>query len=153
MKPMTNKPSIRRSLLRKLIYVEILLIAILWLGFIALSTLGLDEMSQRRVFPYVRVMEVTAYTAGPESTDKDIGHPDFGLTASMHRLNVGFGEMCIAAPPDIDFGTRVFVPGYGTAVVKDRGGAIQGDRLDVYYDDVEQAKLWGRKRLPVLIFP
>ncbi|MDF2500928.1 MAG: hypothetical protein K0Q77_1642 [Anaerosporomusa subterranea] len=153
MSPMTPKPSIRRSLLRKVIFVELLLIALLWVGFIALSTQGLDEMAARRVFPYVRIMEVTAYTAGHESTGKDSDHPDFGVTASTYRLSIGSGELCIAAPPDIAFGTRIFVPGYGAATVKDRGEAIQGDCLDVYYDDLEQARLWGRKRLPVLIFP
>lgn len=147
------KPSVKRLLLYKLIVIELLLIIALWKGFVAIGAQGLDEMASMRIFPYVRMMEVTAYTAGPESTGKDFGHPAFGLTASMYQLNVGISELCIAAPPDIAFGTMIFVPGYGTAAVKDRGEDIQGDRLDVYFDDLEQAWLWGRRHLPVLIFP
>lgn len=150
---MPLKRSVRRLLLYKLIGIELLLIIVLWKGFITLGAQGLDEMASMRVFPHVRIMEVTAYTAGPESTGKYIGHPAFGLTASMYQLNIGISELCIAAPPDIAFGTMIFVPGYGTAAVKDRGADIQGDRLDVYFDDLEEAWLWGRKILPVLIFP
>jgi 3D (Asp-Asp-Asp) domain-containing protein len=28
------------------------------------------------------------------------------------------------------------IPGYGKAPVRDRGGAIQGNRLDVFFDDI-----------------
>lgn len=122
-------------------------------GFVALNTRGIDQLEASKVFPHIRVMEVTAYTAGLESTGKDWDHPDFGVTASTYRIDVGTGELCIAAPPDIPFGTRIFVPGYGTGVVKDRGGAIQGDCLDIYFDDLEKALEWGRKRMEVIIFP
>ena len=135
------------------IIIELVLMVLLLAGFSQLSSIGIEELAAKRVFPYLRTMEVTAYTAGPESTGKDSDHPDFGVTANTHKINVGAGERCIAAPPDLAFGTRVFVPGYGAAIVKDRGEAIQGDCLDVYYDDLEQAKQWGRKVLAVLIFP
>ena len=57
----------------------------------------------------------------------------------------------IAAPPNIPFGTRINVPGYGVAKVKDRGGAIKGNKLDVYFPDHEQAKAWGKQTLTVEI--
>lgn len=142
-----------RVLCWSVIITELMLMILLFTGFIRLSSIGIDELAAKRVFPYLRVMEVTAYTAGPESTGKDSDHPDFGRTANTHKISVGAGERCVAAPPDIAFGTRVFVPGYGAAIVKDRGEAIQGDCLDVYYDDLELAKQWGRKVLAVFIFP
>jgi hypothetical protein len=50
------------------------------------------------------------------------------------------------------FGTRMFIPGYGTGVVTDRGGAIKGrDRLDIFFDDHEDALAWGRRRVNVRI--
>ncbi|MDU4959516.1 MAG: 3D domain-containing protein [Sporomusaceae bacterium] len=153
MLPVPRKLSLRRSFLCKLIIAELILMLLSWTGFIAFAGRGLDAVARKRVFPHVRVMEVTAYTAGPESTGKDSDHPDFGVTASTYRLSVGANELCIAAPPDIAFGTRIFVPGYGAAAVKDRGEAIQGDCLDVYFDDVGEALLWGRRRLPVFVFP
>lgn len=50
------------------------------------------------------------------------------------------------------FGTRMYIPGYGYGVVSDRGGAIKGeDRLDIYFDDHEDALVWGRRRVNVKI--
>jgi hypothetical protein len=50
------------------------------------------------------------------------------------------------------FGTRMYIPGYGYGVVSDRGGAIKGkDRLDIYFDDHEDALRWGRRRVKVRI--
>ncbi|KKL03455.1 hypothetical protein LCGC14_2625970, partial [marine sediment metagenome] len=39
------------------------------------------------------------------------------------------GGLAIAAPKSIPFGTVLFIPGYGTATVKDRGGSINGNNL------------------------
>jgi hypothetical protein len=50
------------------------------------------------------------------------------------------------------FGTRMYVPGYGWGVVKDRGGAIKGpEKLDLYFDDYQEARQWGRRRVRVTI--
>ncbi len=53
----------------------------------------------------------------------------------------------IAAPSNIPFGTKIHVPGYGVAKVKDRGGAIKGNKLGVYFPTHEQAKQWGKQEL------
>lgn len=71
------------------------------------------------------------------------------LTASGHRLKAG--EKIIAAPPQIPFGTKIFVPGYGIATVQDRGGKIIGDRLDVYFDSHKEAVRWGKRNLKIKI--
>lgn len=50
------------------------------------------------------------------------------------------------------FGTRMHVPGYGWGVVEDRGSAIKGPRrLDIFYHSHQEALLWGRKKVRVLI--
>lgn len=94
------------------------------------------------------MMLVTAYTAGPESTGKSPGHPLYGVTASGARVFPG----AVAADPAIPFGTRVWVPGYGHGVVLDRGGAVRGLRLDVYIPELQEARRWGVRRLPVRIY-
>ena len=58
----------------------------------------------------------------------------------------------IAAPPNIPCGTRINVPGYGVAVVKDRGGAIKGNKLDVYFPTHDAALEWGRQVLDIMVF-
>lgn len=50
------------------------------------------------------------------------------------------------------FGTRMYVPGYGWGVVTDRGSAIKGpDRIDLFFSSHDEALVWGRKKVEVLI--
>ena len=58
-----------------------------------------------------------------------------------------------AAPPEIPFGTVIDVPGYGAAIVADRGGAIGPGRLDVFFPTVAQAVAWGVRDLDCEIRP
>ncbi|HGK1823529.1 TPA: 3D domain-containing protein, partial [Streptococcus pneumoniae] len=49
-------------------------------------------------------------------------------------------------------GTILFIPGYGYGVVADKGGAIKGNRLDLYYDTVKDVySQWGKKKVNVYI--
>lgn len=59
----------------------------------------------------------------------------------------------IAADRDYyEFGTRMYVPGWGWGVVDDVGGAIQGpDRLDLFFRWHFQANRWGRRHVQVEI--
>ncbi|MCS7032934.1 MAG: 3D domain-containing protein [Phycisphaerae bacterium] len=100
--------------------------------------------------PRVVMMEVTAYCpcrrcCGPHAR---------GLTASGKPVSYNHGRFVAADTSLLPFGSVVSVPGYyeGQPVeVIDRGGAIKGNRLDVYFPDHETAKHWGRKHLAVLI--
>ena len=50
------------------------------------------------------------------------------------------------------FGTRMYVPGYGWGVVRDRGRNIKGAaRIDLYFHSHDDALRWGRRKLPVYI--
>jgi len=62
-------------------------------------------------------------------------------------------EGTIAADTDYyPFGTRMYVPGYGWGVVKDRGGAIKGpNRIDLFYNSHNDALQWGRKNVAVVV--
>lgn len=93
-----------------------------------------------------RVMTVTAYTAGKESTGKTLSDPDYGQTAISTLDNPVFAKewYTIAAPPNIQIGTHIYIPFFadkpnkGIFVVEDRGGSIKGNRLDVYFGDPEK---------------
>ena len=91
-------------------------------------------------------MEVTAY-CGCESC---CGIHSDGITASGHRLRQG--DKLVAAPKTFRFGTKIDIPGYGLASVEDRGGAIKGNRLDVYFHTHQEALEWGRRIVQVQIF-
>jgi len=53
----------------------------------------------------------------------------------------------VAAPKSFKFGTMIDIPGYGKVPVRDRGGAIQGDKLDVFFPTHQEALNWGRQYL------
>lgn len=73
-----------------------------------------------------------------------------GITASGHKIQLG--DRLIAAPPEIPFGTLMDIPGYGRCTVKDRGGSIKGNRLDVLFHSHQEALNWGVKYLKVVIY-
>lgn len=90
--------------------------------------------------------EVTAYTAGPESTGKSAGDPAYGVTASGEPVQEG---VTVACPPEMAFGTVLSIEGVGERVCTDRGGAIKGKRLDVYISSLSEAREFGRQILRV----
>ena len=58
----------------------------------------------------------------------------------------------VAADPKVLApGTRVYIPGYGPGVVADTGGAIKGNRLDLYVDSRAEALQWGRRIVEVVV--
>jgi 3D (Asp-Asp-Asp) domain-containing protein len=98
-----------------------------------------------------RTFVVTMYTAGVESTGKTPSHPQYGVTASGEKVQDG---VTIAAAPNIPFGTRVYIPYFGkTFTVQDRGGAIKGNRIDVYTSSLNEAINFGKRELEVVILP
>jgi len=85
--------------------------------------------------------EVTAYCKNSCCCN---GYAD-GITASGYKIQPN--DKIIAAPDNIPFGTKIYVPGYGLAVVRDRGGSIKNNRLDMYFNTHKEAIEWGRKKL------
>jgi len=60
----------------------------------------------------------------------------------------------VAAPGSYPFGTILVVPGYNESrpvAVLDRGGAIKGNKLDVFFPTHQQALQWGRRTLRVRV--
>lgn len=94
----------------------------------------------------------TGYTAGIESTGKNKGHPGYGITYSGVKVKRDLFSTVAADLTVFPIGTILFIPGYGYGVVADKGGAIKGNRLDLYYETVEDVyNKWGKKQLDVYI--
>lgn len=96
-------------------------------------------------------MTVTAYTPGEESC----GDSADGITSSLHSVWTNGMKLVAADTRVLPLGTVVSVPGYhgGQLVpVLDRGGKIKGNRLDVLYPTVEQAKKWGVKKVTITVW-
>jgi len=54
-------------------------------------------------------------------------------------------------PRVIPLGTELHIEGYGAAVAVDTGGAIVGDKLDLYMDSVDECRQWGRQKVEVRV--
>ena len=101
-------------------------------------------------FHYVRRirMEATAYTAYYNCTGKHPDDPWFGITASGRRVEHGI----VAVDRNvIPLGTRLYVEGYGFAIAADVGGAIRGNKIDLYMYTLEEARRFGRRHLYVWV--
>ena len=100
--------------------------------------------------PRVVMMEVTAYCP----CKKCCGPKARGITASGKRVNHNGGLFVAADKSLFDFHTQLKVPGYasGRAVpVLDRGGAIKGNKLDVFFPSHAEALRWGRQMIAVTV--
>lgn len=92
------------------------------------------------------IMTATAYYPGPESCAPfDDGFTSTGAIA---------GKGCIAIDPKagiLKMGQKVFVEEYGYGECNDIGGAIKGWRIDVCFDDLDEALEWGVKLVKVYV--
>ncbi|HBV87010.1 MAG TPA: hypothetical protein DEF42_10250 [Desulfosporosinus sp.] len=88
-------------------------------------------------------MIVTAYSANDKGMDGK------GITASGETVQEG---RTIAADPSVPFGTQIHIPRLGnTYTVTDRGGAIRGNRIDLYMEKRSDAIEFGVWELEVWI--
>nr|WP_275899631.1 3D domain-containing protein [Bacillus piscicola] len=86
----------------------------------------------------------TAYTANCRGCS--------GITATGINLKANPNQKVIAVDPNvIPLGTKVHVEGYGTAIAGDTGGAIRGNKIDVFFKDRSSALRWGRKQVKIKI--
>jgi 3D (Asp-Asp-Asp) domain-containing protein len=106
-----------------------------------------------QALPHARpvLMEVTAYCP----CTKCCGKEAHGVTASGRLINHNHGRFVAADTSLLPFGTRLVIPGYsnGPVEVVDRGGAIKGNKLDVFFPTHDEARQWGRRWVEVIISP
>ncbi len=84
------------------------------------------------------------YASGPSKGKRK----KVGITADGTRAKKGIIAADIRRYP---YGTRMHVPGYGWGVVHDKGRAIQGDHIDVFFRSHQDATEWGRRKLWVTV--
>ena len=83
-------------------------------------------------------INASAYTAAADECGKSNG-----ITASGIKAHKG----TLACPPQYPFGTKIKIEGYGIYVCEDRGGAIKGNKFDIYMPTKKQAFAFGRRNL------
>jgi 3D (Asp-Asp-Asp) domain-containing protein len=112
---------------------------------------SLEEAFDWSKYPKKMVI-ATGYTAGYESTGKHEGHPEYGITYSGVKVKRDLFSTVAADISVFPIGTILFIPDYGYGVVADTGGAIKGNKVDLYYETVDDVyNLWGKRELEVYV--
>ncbi|WP_246945729.1 3D domain-containing protein [Bacillus pinisoli] len=115
------------------------------------NSLTLEDAIDWSQYPST-VVTATGYTAGVESTGKSPNHPQYGITYSGVKVKRDLYSTVAADLNVFPIGTILFIPGYGYGVVADKGGAIKGNKVDLYYETVDDVyKHWGKKKVEVYI--
>jgi uncharacterized protein YabE (DUF348 family) len=71
-----------------------------------------------------------------------------GITRSGEPVHWG---VVAVDPRVIPLGSRVYVEGYGEGRALDTGGAIRGNRIDLYMNSYETAASWGARKVRVYV--
>jgi 3D (Asp-Asp-Asp) domain-containing protein len=79
----------------------------------------------------------TAYCGCAKCCGKSTGKTASGTTATAGRT--------VAMSSSYSFGTKIEIQGMGTYIVEDRGGAIKGNRIDIFFSNHQKALDFGRK--------
>ncbi|ANU26543.1 LysM peptidoglycan-binding domain-containing protein [Planococcus versutus] len=75
-----------------------------------------------------------------------------GTTATGIDLRANPNQKVIAVDPSvIPLGSKVWVEGYGEAIAGDTGGAIKGNKIDVFIPTQGEALNWGRKNITIKV--
>lgn len=100
------------------------------------SITSVSRGGERLNFREVRYMQASAYT-----------YTGF-RTATGRNPEVG---MVAVDPSVIPMGTRLYIEGYGYGHAADTGGAIKGNRIDLFMEEHSQCVNWGRRTVKVYL--
>ena len=102
----------------------------------------IQSTSRSRLLPTPLKMIATAYSRSEEEGTAD------GITKSGTMVRPGV----VAVDPEvIPLGTEIFIEGLGVFTAEDTGGAIKGNRLDIYFESRKEALEFGVQSVNVFI--
>lgn len=111
----------------------------------AASTAKKAAVSAKKASYKSMTFKATAYTASCKGCS--------GITATGINLKKNPNAKVISVDPRvIPLGTKVYVEGYGYAIAADRGHAMQGNKIDVFFSSKSKAYSWGVKTVKVRIY-
>ena len=104
---------------------------------------GAKNTEIEKVQPIIKEYVITAYCPCVRCCGKSDG-----ITASGVKAIEG---ITAATDKSMPFGTKIYIDGVGERIVQDRGGAIKGNRIDLYFDSHQEALNFGRQTKEVTI--
>ncbi len=108
---------------------------------VAVSRAGSAQLQQQ---PEVKPLKMiaTAYSRSEEEGTAD------GITKSGTMVRPG---VVAVDPSVIPLGTEIIIEGLGVFIAEDTGGAIKGNRLDIYFESRKEAFEFGVQSVNVFI--
>jgi uncharacterized protein YabE (DUF348 family) len=105
---------------------------------VAFGTISVKAISRGGSIKFSRaiVMNASGYTHTGHNTASGI-YPYRGAVAVDPRV--------------IPMGTRLYIEGYGYGKALDIGSAIKGNKIDLFFDSVREARRWGRRPAKVYV--
>jgi len=88
-------------------------------------------------------INASAYTAAADECGKSDGITASGLKVMANRT--------LACPPQYPFGARIYIESMGEYRCEDRGGAIKGNKFDIYMETKSEAFAFGRRNLTAYV--
>ena len=89
-----------------------------------------------------KTYKITAYCPCSKCCGKSTGRTASGTKATAGRT--------VAAPSNFAFGTKLNIGGH-VYTVEDRGGAIKGNKIDIFVSSHQEALQWGVRYLTVSV--
>ncbi len=97
----------------------------------------------KTMFKKSLIMTATAYDDSQKSQGKWVGKTATGVKPRRGIAAVD--------PRVIPLGTKLYVEGYGECIAADTGGAIKGNRIDLFFHSPREVRNFGRRKVKVYI--
>lgn len=111
----------------------------------ALGLSGSSSVQVSRGAARTLTMVATAYTDDAAENWPWAGAPSYiGLPLARGIVAVD--------PKVIPMGSKLYIEGYGEAIAADQGGAIKGNRIDLFMDSKSEAYAWGMRTVKVTVY-
>jgi 3D (Asp-Asp-Asp) domain-containing protein len=102
-----------------------------------------EKPEEKEVTGKKMIANLSAYTAAADECGKSDGITASGAQVTPNRT--------LACPKGYAFGTKIYIEGMGEYTCEDRGGAIKGNKFDIYMVTKAEAFAFGRKNLEITV--
>jgi len=125
-----------------------------------LNAAAISSLQQQALAVETRSRRLTAVasTRPPPTIEPGLEGQTLTVTATGYAIGgrtatgapTGWGIVAVD-PSVIPLGTRMTIPGYGSGVAADTGGAIRGATIDLWFPSLAQARAWGRRTVTITL--